>query len=174
MMAATHHAHCSSNPTAKPSGVGGLAMTATHPSACRRSGGFPTTASVTRCWRSPTMPVSVSRLAAPSHLSLLPPTALGLRRTCAMSSSTWQLVAVSCHPFDARSVNHNLALCSWYQGVFDLSWANAESGELESRVSQGRNVRVNFPNFFRDADEVWHAGPTVRCCSRLWNLFAVG
>ena len=51
---------------------------------------------------------------------------------------------------------------SWYQGVFDLSWANAESGELESRTTQGRTVRVNFPNFYRDADEVWHRGETVR------------
>lgn len=46
----------------------------------------------------------------------------------------------------------------WYMGNFDEPWAN---DELTSRKSAGRTVRVNFPNYYKDRDNVWRQGEEV-------------
>ena len=56
----------------------------------------------------------------------------------------------------------------WYQGQYETSWSfkhpapiSWETHEAQSRVSPGRFVRVNHPNFIRVAPARWIEGPVI-------------
>ncbi|CAE7199005.1 VWDE [Symbiodinium sp. KB8] len=67
---------------------------------------------------------------------------------------------------DPVRLSHTLSV--WYQGNYEHPWAfknpapiTWESHEDVSRVSEGRNIRVNHPNYIRESPETWVEGPVV-------------
>lgn len=72
-------------------------------------------------------------------------------------------------PLGSTRISSKLCLQEvWYQGNYEHPWAfknpapiTWESHEDVSRVSEGRNIRVNHPNYIRESPETWVEGPVV-------------
>ncbi len=71
----------------------------------------------------------------------------------------------------ANATRKSSKLCKqeqWYQGAYGNSWSfkhpapiSWETHESQSRVSEGRFVRVNHPNFIRVSPAKWIEGPVI-------------